>query len=124
MSIDYRHVITSLSRKPQAFRYSKLRNYLLPNEKYKQIWEHVDKHFESRNACRFIVGLLSIAAMKNCEEELANEVLYTIANGETPNLNQLQDKYQHRKTTSPIIQVEQHLLSSYNDLIAKEVLYA
>lgn len=123
-SIDYRHVITSLSCKPQAFRYSRLRDHLLPNEKYKQIWEHVNKHFESKSACKFIVGLLYIAAKKDCEEALANEVLTEITMGKTPNLNHLQDKYQCRRNSSPTVHVEQHLLSSYNSLIAKEAVYA
>jgi transposase InsO family protein len=123
-SIDYRHVITSLARKPQAFRYSRLRDNLLPNEKYKQIWEYVNKHFESKNACKFIVGLLYIAAQKDCEETLADEVLAEITMGKTPSLSHLQNKYQCKKASSPTVHVEQHLLSSYNNLITKEVVYA
>jgi len=123
-SINYRHVIKSLSRKPQAFRYSKLRDNLLPNKKYKQIWAYVNKNLESRNACKFIVGLLYIASEKDCEETLANDVLAMIAAGKSLNLSQLQNKYQCQKTSSPTVQVKQHLLASYNNLIAREVAYA
>jgi hypothetical protein len=118
-------VIVSLARKPQAFRYSRLRDHLLPNEKYKQIWKYVNTYFESKTACKFIVGLLHIAAEKDCEEALANEVLTMIQMGNTLSLNQLQNKYQYRKNSSlPVVHVEQHLLSSYNNLITEEAIYA
>jgi len=67
---------------------------------------------------------LYIAAKQNCEEALANEVLAEITMGKRPNLNQLQNKYHCKKTSSPMVHVEQHLLSSYNSLIAMEVDYA
>jgi len=79
---------------------------------------------ESRNACKFIVGLLYIAAEKNCEEILANEVLAMIAAGKALVISQLQTKYQCQKTLLPTIDVEQHLLASYDQLIAQEVGYA
>jgi len=34
---DYRHVIRVLAAKPQAFRYSQLRDDLLPSDTYKQL---------------------------------------------------------------------------------------
>jgi len=123
-SVNYRHVINSLARKPQAFRYSRLRDELLPNDMYKQIWEHVDKNMESRKACKFIVGLLHIAAEKNCEEILGNEVLAMIAAGKALVINQLQTKHQCQKTPLPTIDVEQHPLASYDQLIMREVSHA
>ena len=123
--VDYRHVIKSLIRKPQAFRYSKLRNDLLPNEAYKQIWAYVDKNMPSRSSCKFIVGLLHLAAEKECEEDLANEVLAIIAAEKPLNLNQLQTKHQHqRESALPLIDVSQHILAGYNNLITQEVSYA
>ena len=123
--VDYRHVIKSLVRKPQAFRYSRIRDDLLPNQAYKQIWEYADKSMPSRGSCKFIVGLLHLAAEKNCEEGLANEVLAIIAAGKPLLLNQLQIKYQYQKeSVLPSIEVNQHLLASYNNLITQEVNHA
>jgi len=123
--VDYRHVIKSLVRKPQAFRYSRIRNDLLPNQAYKQIWEHVDKNMPSRSSCKFIVGLLHLAAEKDCEEALANEVLAIIAAEKPLILSQLQTKYQYLKESAlPSIDVSQHILASYNNLITQEVIYA
>ena len=123
--VDYRHVIKSLARKPQAFRYSRIRDDLLPNQDYKKIWEHVDKNMTSKNACKFIVGLLHLAAEKDCEEALANEVLAIIAAEKPLVLDQLQTKYQYqRKSVLPAIDVSQHVLAGYNNLITQEVSYA
>lgn len=40
--VDYRHVIHSLAKNPQAFRYSQLRDDLLPDSNYHAIWQTVD----------------------------------------------------------------------------------
>lgn len=49
--IDYRHVIHSLVKKPQAFRYSQIQQELLPTPIYQAIWKYIDstmlKHWES-----------------------------------------------------------------------------
>jgi len=120
-SIDYRHVIHSLVRKPQAFRYSRLRDDLLPNEFYKQIWQHVNQKLPSKLACKFIVELLHLAATNNCEAALAIDVLTMIANNQELSLTQLKTKYQIVQqvdnNTLQSIAVMQHALAGYNQLI-------
>jgi hypothetical protein len=116
-SVDYRHVIHSLARKPQAFRYSCLRDDLLPNESYKQIWCHVEQNLSKRAACKFMVALLHLAATNNCETELANDVLAMIANHQELSLTPLKTKYQVIHHDLPSITVAQHLLTSYNQFI-------
>src|SRR5699024_7924094 len=37
-AVDYRHVIEALVKKPRAFRYSQIRDELLPNPDYAMIW--------------------------------------------------------------------------------------
>jgi len=123
--VDYKHVIDSLVRKPQAFRYSRLRDDLLPTQAYKTIWEHVNNTMPSRNACKFIVGLLHLAAKKNCEEKLADEVL-TIINAKKPLvLEQLQTQYNYQSERKlPAITINHHTIASYNSLITLEAIYA
>ena len=71
--IDYRHIIhSSLSAKPQAFRFLQFRDELLPTETYRKLWLHCDQQFESREACKWIVGVLRIAKDYNCEERLSD----------------------------------------------------
>jgi hypothetical protein len=77
--IDYRHLIGVLARKPQAFRYSQLRDDLLPNATYRTIWQHLDSHLEARAACKRIVGILALAARADCEQALGAYLLERIA---------------------------------------------
>lgn len=125
--VDYRHVIHSLVRKPQAFRYSQLRDDLLPNESYKQIWQHVNQNMPRKTACKFIVGLLYLAATSSREQTLAADVLAAINNGKELSLTKLQAKYQTIETraittttTNSLIDsvvVIQHAIRDYNQLI-------
>lgn len=124
--VDYRHVIHSLIKKPQAFRYSQIRNELLPNLGYKVIWAYVDHKMEPKAACKFIVGLLHLAATEDCETELAQTVLEMIDDRKPLVLTQLQSKFKRFSNLSPKVCVEQHDLVQYNDLIPqqREVRYA
>jgi len=89
--IDYRHLIGVLARKPQAFRYSQLRDDLLPNATYRAIWQHLDSHLEARAACKRIVGILAaLAARADCEQALGAYLLERIAAGSVPTLTALE----------------------------------
>lgn len=116
--VDYRHVIHSLVKKPQAFRYSRLRDDLLPNDNYRAIWRFVNNTMEAKTACRFIVGLLHLAASYDCESALADVVLTKIANGQALALSNLQSQFEKTQTLVPTIHVMQHALHQYNDLIS------
>jgi hypothetical protein len=117
--VNYRHVIKSLVRKPQAFKYSKLRDNLLPNDSYKQIWKYINDSMSSKIACKTMVGLLYIASENNCENLLAEEILEMITSGKSFNLSYFQDKYKPVEAP-PNINVTQHELSSYDVLIKEE----
>lgn len=115
--VDYRHVIHSLVKKPQAFRYSRLRDDLLPTDDYKAIWQVVNSTMEAKAACRFIVGLLHLAATQNCEAALSQWVLAKLAKHESLALSEAQSVF----TVSgdvPAVEVTQHSLQPYNELIA------
>lgn len=49
--VNYRHVIDSLVRKPRAFRYSQLRDDLLPSADYRRIWAHADQQLSLSLYC-------------------------------------------------------------------------
>lgn len=57
-NVDFRHLITWLVRKPQAFRNSKLRDDILPDDRFAAIWKRADQELDPRMACFFIVQLL------------------------------------------------------------------
>jgi transposase InsO family protein len=115
--IDYRHIIHSLSAKPQAFRFLQFRDELLPTETYRKLWLNCDQQFQSTDACKWIVGVLRIAMDHDCEERLGNELLASIDNKKPlPTLKALQDRYLGTKAV-PIIPARQQDLASYNHLL-------
>ena len=116
-SIDYRHIISSLIKKPGAFARSCLRNDLLPNDNYRFIWEHVSCSMSRSEACKFIVGLLNLAANYDCENELEFVVMELIKNERPLKISELQDLFNKHQETMPILNVQQHSLAAYNQLI-------
>lgn len=91
--VDYRHVIHSLVKKPQAFRYSQLRDDLLPNANYRAIWQTIDKTMSPQEACKFIVGLLHLAATCDCEKTLGVIVVAVLESGQQVSLAHLQKQF-------------------------------
>ena len=126
-SVDYRHVVHSLVKKPQAFRYSQLRDDLLPSDDYQRIWQYIDDTMEAKSACRFMTGVLYLAASCDCEVELAQTILAKIEQGVSLSLSSLQAKFAESKDapTVPVVNVVQHSLQQYDELlIPKEVCHA
>lgn len=113
-NINYRHVIHSLVKKPQAFRFSALRDDLLPTQVYKDIWQYVEANLRGKAACKFMVGLLQLAAETDCETILGNMVLNLINQKQIPTLITLQQKFSKRVTVLPNISIQQHTLASYD----------
>jgi hypothetical protein len=115
--VDYRHVIVSLERKPQAFRYSQFRDDLLPDETYKAIWVWLDTKMEARKACKIMVGILALAHKADCEKQLG-DYLQTLMNKQVlPSLYQLQQRFDPREPILPSLQVRQPLAGSYDMLL-------
>jgi transposase InsO family protein len=115
--INYRHIIHSLSAKPQAFRFLQFRDELLPTDTYRQLWQHCDQQFQAQDACKWIVGVLRIAMDHDCEERLGNELAALVDNNKPlPPLKTLQDRYLGNKPV-PIIPARQQDLASYDHLL-------
>jgi hypothetical protein len=116
--VDYRHVIHSLVKKPQAFRYSQLRDDLLPDATYRLIWQAIDKIMAPQEACKFIVGLLHLAATHNCEKILGEMVADTLESGKQISLAHLQKQFCKRPNHPQLeLEIVHHPLEKYNQLI-------
>jgi transposase InsO family protein len=124
--VDYRHVIDQLARKPQAFRYSQLRDDLLPSTAYQRIWHHLDNHLEPRTACKRIVGILALAARADCEQALSKHLTERIERGVIPTLVELEQRFAPQAsdslppTQAPITgdnRCHQHPLDHYDALL-------
>jgi len=116
--VDYRHLINSLERKPQAFRYSQLRDDLLPNETYRRIWPIYDQELAPRTACKTIVGVLALANRTDCEEKIGNYIIGKMESGIIPSLLTLQRKFDHRHISIPDIDVIAVTGEDYNILLS------
>jgi transposase InsO family protein len=123
--VDYRHVIGSLARKPQAFRYSQLRDDLLPNAHYRNIWQYIDRQMEPRAACKQMVGILALAAKANCQQALGEYVWRQFEADHIPSLHALQQRFDPQ-VLEPVsvlapeaLSLPQHPLSLYTELLAE-----
>ena len=115
--INYRHLIDSLVKKPQAFRFSILRDDIIPNQAYKDIWSFLEQKVKGRESCKIMVGILSIAAKFDCEKKLSDLVTKQVAKNQIPNLDKLRQYFSGRVINVPTIDVEQHELKGYDDLL-------
>lgn len=119
--IDYRHLIGQLVRKPQAFRYSQFREDLLPNATYQKIWVAIDQQLEPRAACKWIVGILSLAARADCEQALGAYLQAQIAKDKFPSLHQLQQRFDPKASSELTDALKggcvQHALNAYDVLM-------
>lgn len=117
-SVDYRHVIDALVKKPRAFRHSQLRDELLPNDHYRTIWQRAERQLSADAACYYIVSLLKLAKDSGCEQALAAFVLGRSTDSELPSITACNDRFFKQKQSSvPMLSVAQHPLQIYSSLL-------
>ena len=116
-SVNYKHVIDALVKKPRAFRYSQWREDLLPNEDYRTIWEYVDTIMKADDACRYIVRILHLASKLDNEMPLGRFITKQLTAGRLPSLFDCQERFGARPDDIPLVNIKQHPLSHYQSLI-------
>jgi len=113
--IDYRHVIHALAAKPQAFRFCNFRDELFPDDNYRQLWQLVDQQLSARDACKWMVVVLRIAAEHTCEKTLGSTLLQQARTNNLPDIKVLQASY--LKPTHQTATTKQHAVSDYDYLL-------
>ncbi len=119
--IDYKHIIRALAHKPQAFRYSQLRDDILPSDNYRQLWDCADQHLGKRDACKWIVTVLKLAFEYDSEQYLVEDLLPDAANGKFATIAELQSRFIRMGAgdmPSPSGAEPQHQLVSYDELLS------
>jgi hypothetical protein len=116
-SIDYRHVIHSLAKKPNAFRSSLLRDDLIPLGDFTLIWEKLKVDGLSDADCRYMVDLLVLADNYQCESALGRYVLKALDAHQKPPIKQCRELFGSSLIEMPNIISQQHMLSSYDCLM-------
>jgi hypothetical protein len=118
-SINYRHVVESLRRKPRAFLYCDWQNDLLPDEDWRDRWQQFNQGRDPDQAARLIVEALYIAATQDQEAAVAAYRRQELKTG-TLGLSRLQQHFQSRSETPvPNILTEQHTLA-YDQFLSPE----
>jgi len=117
-SVNYQHVIRSLAAKPQAFRYSQLRDDLLPDDNYRQLWQLVDLKLDARDACKWIVTVLRLAYEYDDEQALGHDLLVSAKAGRFASITELQARYLTRRHPALNSLPSQHDLVSYDELLS------
>ena len=117
-SVNYRHVIHSLRRKPRAFLGYRWREELLPNESYCRLWRNLQEQFAPEQACRLMVECLYIAAVQDKEYLVALWVEGQLRS-QTLTLMRLQQQFccVPTKTCLDTSTVQQHSLAHYDQLL-------
>jgi hypothetical protein len=115
--VDYRHLVGSLVRKPQAFRHSVFREALFPRPVFRRAWEALDRQLDPRKACRVYVGLLHLAAMHACEAQLAEHLEAVLAGGGLPDIETARAAVAPVPTQMPTVTVNVPDPAAYDGLL-------
>lgn len=114
--INYKHVISSLSRKPQAFRNYIYQEELFPTLAFRQTWERLDQELDGRDACREYVKILEEAAKEN-QESIVNQFLEEqLSKNVLPRVEDVRKLLGKTGRSPKLIPIEQSL-DSYNVLL-------
>jgi len=114
-SIDFRHVIGSLVKKPQAFRHSVLRDDMLPNDQFRAIWKRVDHEMEAHFACKFMVNVLYIAAKGDCVQKLGD---WLLEQDKLPQIHHIRQRFFPTPPCAEKTSGTQHQVIDYDALIS------
>jgi hypothetical protein len=99
--VNYRHVIHSLRRKPQALAGSVYRDRLFPSPGYARAWNALERALPRRDACRRMADLLWLAHDEACETELAGLIAEDLAAGRLPDAGDMRKRLTPRVRSLP-----------------------
>ncbi len=116
-SIDYRHIIHSLAKKPNAFKCSQLRDDIIPQGDFWQAWLQLTYDGVADVDCRYMVDLLLIAHNYDCEEALGRYVLSALESGQRATIDQCRNLFGPERIEVPLVMSQQHFINSYDCLL-------
>jgi hypothetical protein len=117
-SVDFRHVIGNLRRKPQALRYLVYRDALFPTHAYLRAWQALDAALDARQACRDMVALLDIAANGNCIDALGQRIEAALDASKLPDIAKLKGEFLPTARTRADVTIPPPDTKGYNCLLA------
>jgi hypothetical protein len=116
-AVNYKHVIHSLAKKPNAFKYSQLRDDLIPEGDFSLLWKKLTAVQVSDKDCRYMVDLLLIAHNYECEQALGRYVLNNHEQGKHISIDICRQMFGPGRVDIPNIVSHQHKISDYDSLL-------
>lgn len=119
-SIDYRHVIDWLARKPRALSGLAFRDDLLPGPAWRAIYCRLGDELDTAAVCKRVVSALKLAADVDATDAIGQYWLDALNRGDSPTLVDLQTRFATATTTPlPVIVSPQHALADYDQLLTE-----
>lgn len=115
--IDYRHIIGTLVRKPQAFHNYIYREALFPTFAFRQTWENLVSHLDSRQASREYVKILNEAARPNGEIRVNAYLEECLLNQRIPKSEEVRKLFETMSVDVPLIKECAIQLGDYDVLL-------
>lgn len=117
-SINYRHVIDSLVRKPGAFADYRFREEMFPSSYFRFAYDLLGKHHSEAVAIKMYLQILKLAADES-QQAVEDSLRVSLASGETISLDELRRQVAAAETIPPVtdMDVEPPNLSIYDSLI-------
>lgn len=121
-SIDYRHLIGWLVRKPRALAGLAFRDDLLPGPTWREIYRTLSETLDTADACKRVVAGLAMAAEHDCAETLGSYWLEQLQQGQCPSVVDLQQRFApcHTAPQPPQATIRQHALADYDTLLSRQ----
>lgn len=115
--INYRHIIGSLVRKPQAFRNYVYKDSMFPTFAFRQAWEALDKALDERKACREYVVILYEASKDECESVVNSYLEECLINNRVPKSEEVKTLFASYPTEAPNLKPIEADLDCYDNLL-------
>ena len=98
--IHYAHMLDHFRKRPGSFKDFKHLDDFFPAEEYQLIYERSREERSAAAACRYVIGLLTIAHEKNCEQQLAKTIKGFLDQEQLPQLSAVQSQFGYQPKTS------------------------
>jgi len=118
--VNYRHVISSLRRKPMALLNLVYRDQLFPREAYRRTFDALLERLPEKKACRIMVDLLAMAHDRGCEAELAGALAADLEAGQLPDPASLHRRFAPDPARLPNVVVHLVPLNAYDGLVGND----
>lgn len=118
-SIDFRHMLDSLGRKPNALYHAALREDILPNARWNELWRVLCTRAAPGLACRIMVQALKMAAEHDDIDAPRKKLAQLLKSGRELTLDQVQRQLGITVQAPAPQTVVQHKLADYEKIVSE-----